>query len=113
MTGDGDGAARRAPFELTVHRSDNGSARLRVAGELDVSTALRLHAGLAELIAHGSGDVHLNMAGVRFCAAAGITELLHARQSLASQARRLILTEVPDQVARAIHLAEADTLLDN
>jgi anti-anti-sigma factor len=108
-----DEPSHRAPFEVAVHWGEDGSVRLVPVGELDVSTAPQLHTRLEEVIAKARGEVHLDMAGLRFCAAAGITELLRARRSLAALGRRLVLTAVPEQIARAIRLAEGDALLDD
>jgi anti-sigma B factor antagonist len=87
--------------------------RLMLDGDLDVSTAPRLHTRLEEVIARGRGDVQVNMTRLRFCAAAGINELLRARRSLEGLGRRLVLMAVPEQIARTIQLADADALLDD
>jgi anti-anti-sigma factor len=113
VNGDGAEPAPRAPFELTVHWGEDGSAWLMLDGELDVATAPRLHTRLEEVIARGRGDVHVNMTGLRFCGAAGINELLRARRSLEKLGRRLVLVAVPEQIARTIRRAEADALLND
>lgn len=95
-----------------MHWGEGGSVHLVLVGELDIATTPELRTRLEEVAGRGGGDVHVNMAGLRFCAAAGITDLLLARQSLAALDRRLVLTAVPEQIARAIRLAEADVLLD-
>ncbi len=110
---DGPEPAPRAPFEVAVHWGEDGSVRLMLDGELDIATAPRLHTRLEEVIARGRGDVQVNMTGLRFCGAAGINELLRARRSLVALGRCLILTAVPEQIARTIRLAEADALLDD
>lgn len=113
MNTDADVSAHGAPFEAAVHWGEDGSARVVVAGDLDISTAPQLHVLLDEVIAKGRGEVHLDVAGLRFCAAAGISELLRARRSLAESGRRLVLIAVPEQIARTIRLAECDSLLDD
>lgn len=113
MSADGRGSAHRAPFELAVHWGEDGSAHLVAVGDLDVSTAPELRTRVDEVIARGRGDVRVTMSGLRFCAAAGISELLRARRSLDALGRRLVLTSVPEQIARTIRLAEADALLDD
>lgn len=113
LNGDADVSANRARFEVAVHWGEDGTARLRLAGDLDLSTAPQLHARFEQVIAKGRGDVHLDLAGLRFCAAAGISELLFARRSLAALDRRLVLTAAPEQIRRTIRLAEGDELLDH
>lgn len=112
MNTDGDVSAQPAQFEVAVHWGEDGCVRMVLVGELDIATAPDLHTRLEEVTARGRGDVHLNMAGLGFCAAAGVTELLLARRSLAALGRRLVLTAVPEQIARTIRLAEGDALLD-
>lgn len=107
-----DASAQRAPFAAAVHRGEDGSVCLVLVGDLDIATAPELHTRLEEVTARGRGDVHLNLAGLRFCAAAGITELLLVHRSLAAMNRRLVLTAVPEQIARTIRLAQGDALLD-
>jgi anti-anti-sigma factor len=87
------------------------TARVVVIGELDVACADALRSMLDQAIAAGDSDVRLDLAGLRFCDAAGIGELVRARAQLDRQHRRLILERVPCGIQRTVRLAEADLLL--
>lgn len=106
--------AQLAQLELVVQSGgDDASVRVVLVGELDVATASQLRTQLDEAIGRGHGEVHVDLAGLQFCGAAGVSELLRARRSLAALGRRLVLTAVPDQIARTIRLAAATELLDS
>jgi anti-anti-sigma factor len=86
------------------------TARIVVTGELDVACIDALRAVLDDAIAAGVAEVRLDLAGLRFCDAAGIGELVRARVELARRHRRLILEQVPCGIERTVRLAGADLL---
>jgi anti-anti-sigma factor len=87
------------------------TARVVVIGELDVACTDALRSMLDEAIAAGVGEVRLDLAGLRFCDAAGIGEFVRARAELLRRHRSLILERVPCGIQRTVRLAEADLLL--
>lgn len=90
---------------------DGKSARVVVIGELDAACADALRSMLDEAISADVEEVRLDLAGLRFCDAAGIGELIRARAQLDCQHRTLILEHVPCRIQRTVRLAEADLLL--
>jgi anti-sigma B factor antagonist len=71
---------------------------LRLEGEIDISTAPRLNAALAEATAAGVDEVWIDLIGVRFIDSTGIAALLHATHSLAGPGRLALIC--PDGPAR-------------
>ncbi|WBB76845.1 STAS domain-containing protein [Micromonospora sp. WMMD1128] len=76
-TGGWDHQAVRAPLlSIEVDRIDAGSARLRLAGELDFDTAPDLVEAAAGLRRDGHQELWLDFAGVTLCDSSGLSALL-------------------------------------
>ena len=99
------------PFQVALELAGH-TARVAVSGELDVASAHLLRSILDEAIDADAAEVRLDLAGLRFCDAAGIGEFVRARARLTRQRRRLILEQVPSSIQRTVRLAEAELLLD-
>ncbi|MFI2713643.1 STAS domain-containing protein [Micromonospora sp. NPDC018662] len=61
---------------IEVDRRDAGSARLRLAGELDFDTAPELVAAAAGLRRDGHQELWLDFAGVTLCDSSGLSALV-------------------------------------
>jgi len=75
------------------------SAGLRLVGDIDLATAAALAAALDELV-HGDGDVHLDLAELRFVDVSGASVVVSAAARLGAD--RAIVLHNPPSVLRQI-----------
>lgn len=99
-------------FDLTVeHTGDGDRTVVRVAGDVDLTTAPGLRAGVIDLIEAGHRDVVMDMSKVRFCDSTGLSALIgiwhHARQAGGA----LGLAAVPGRLQRMLSMTGLDTVL--
>jgi len=95
--------------------TDAGGAVIvvRASGELDGDTAPVLTAHVDRVVAERSPLLLvLDLAGVEFMGAAGITALLYLRDTLRSSGGRLLLREPSAQVSMVLRLGGATDLFD-
>ncbi|MEP6475898.1 MAG: STAS domain-containing protein [Actinomycetota bacterium] len=92
---------------LDVQReSDGGIATIRLAGELDISTADELGNVLAELQAPAGPDcIRLDLTGLRFMDSTGLRLIVTSDIRLRREGRELVLVRGPEQVQRVFRLA--------
>lgn len=98
-------------FAITT-TAENGGARIRVSGELDIATAPELERELLQRLADpGCRDIVLDLQPVSFIDSSGLrVVLLGSREALAA-GRRLRIRPGDGQVLRVIELADvADRL---
>ena len=88
------------------------SVRVLVVGELDRRTAPQLARCLHSLLDCGLRQVDLDLAGVTFLAAAGLTALLEAAVRAGQVGGRVRLTAAPSRVRRILELTALDTVLE-
>ena len=93
-------------LHIEVHHST--STVLYIAGELDLSTIFVLEQALHELEASGCGDLRLNLAGITFFAAAGVTTLLAARQRFALRGHHVQIYSASLSVRRVMNIVGLD-----
>ena len=93
-----------------MHRP--GIVVLAVAGELDVASAplLRAHIGFA--LARQPELLILDLAGLRFCDATGLSVFAMARNAAARGGALLALAAVPRHVTRLLKLTSMNKALD-
>jgi anti-sigma B factor antagonist len=92
-------------FELTVERYDS-VATVVVSGELDLATAPRLSAAVAE---HGGAKVLvLDMTATTFIDSTGVRALLQADRRAARSGSRLVVVAGDGAVRRVLELCELD-----
>lgn len=94
-------AAERAAA-LAVEVTDSGPTRLVVRGDVRLSTVAALRTALGQLLASGSGDVVVNLAGTRFHDVTGLGPLLSARRQAIRRGRRLVLEDPPASLLRLL-----------
>jgi anti-sigma B factor antagonist len=95
--------------------TDAGDAVIvvRACGELDGDTAPTLTAHVDRVVAdHSPLLLVLDLAGVDFMGAAGITALLYVRDTLSSSGGQLLLHEPSAQVSMVLRLGGATGLFD-
>ena len=88
-----------------------GGRRLEVGGELDLAASSTLRAALAEL-AHGDGDVTIDLSAVTFIDSTALRVLVHAHSEAAAAGGRLIVADPSPVVVRVLQVAGLFTLLD-
>jgi anti-sigma B factor antagonist len=92
-------------FELTVQRYDSVTT-VAVSGELDLATAPRLSAAVAE---HGDAKVLvLDMTATTFIDSTGVRALLQAHGRSARSGSRLVVVAGDGAVRRVLELCELD-----
>jgi anti-anti-sigma factor len=73
-------------FELTVEREEGGALRVVVRGELDIATAPRLEAVLAD---SSASSLRVDLRGLTFMDSTGVRTLLQATEDARAAGREL------------------------
>ena len=84
------------------------SALIRVAGEIDLSTAPQLRVAVAQVVDDGCRDIAVDLGGVSFMDCAGVNALLWCRKHVGAAAGRLRLEQVSPSAGRILTLAGLD-----
>jgi anti-sigma B factor antagonist len=88
------------------HEADDDHATIRLAGELDISTADELGRVLADLDAPGGpAGIRLDLSGLRFMDSTGLRLIVTSDLRLRREGRELRLVRGPEQVQRVFRLA--------
>ncbi len=92
---------------LEVRREDkDGRATIRLAGELDISTAEELAGTLSELdAAGGPAGIQIDLSRLRFMDSTGLRLIVTSDLRLRKEGRQLSLVPGPEQVQRVFRLA--------
>lgn len=96
-------------FSFRCHL-DRGQQVVTVAGEIDLATAPYLERGLESVLARADTDIVLDLAGVSYMEASGLTVLLAIRSRLFESKRRLWLYQPSRQVVRLLDLCRVGDL---
>jgi anti-sigma B factor antagonist len=96
----GSDTGQLACFDVTVC-TDAARSCVVLRGELDLSTAADLEEILDRLRHDGHHQITLDLSGLEFLSAAGLTVFLRADQALAALGGRLVLTR-PTRMARRV-----------
>lgn len=97
---------------LDTAESDGDAARVRLCGELDITTVDDL-ARWVELLRLDSRErLVIDLSAVSFCDAAGLSVLTTLHRTLCSEGRRLTLHDVPIAVRRIMAITGDDRNLD-
>ena len=99
---------------FTLGTAEAGAVTVvRACGELDRDTAPALTQHVDQLVAgHSPLLLVLDLAGVDYLGAAGITALLHVRDTLTRRGGRLVLQEPSPQVRKVLELGQVAGLFD-
>jgi anti-sigma B factor antagonist len=98
-------------LQITTTTQD-GSARIELAGELDLATGPDLERALEAQLSQAVTDIVLDLRGVTFIDSSGLRVVLVASRSAAHEGRRLIVVPGDGQVLRVIRLAQVEDRLD-
>jgi anti-sigma B factor antagonist len=91
-------------FGVSIVQVD-GHTTVRVAGEIDLATAIELRERLDSVIAAATGDVDLDLSDVMFLDSSGLAVLLAARRGLHDKHHRLRVPNASKQVLRVFELS--------
>jgi anti-anti-sigma factor len=95
---------RSGHLTFVVDRRDH-EARLAVAGEFDLATLDSLCLAAADVLHPPIRALLLDLDGVSFCGAAGVTALIKIHRAATHAGIRLVLTGIQPQVRRVLDLA--------
>ncbi|VVJ22382.1 Anti-sigma factor antagonist SCO3692 [Amycolatopsis camponoti] len=92
-----------SPFSTSTEPAATGPV-LTVRGELDVATAPRLRARIAELTVTAGQLLVVDLADVTFCDSSGISALIAARNVAEAAKAKVALVAVPARLTRTLTL---------
>jgi anti-sigma B factor antagonist len=108
----GTGAGRVGPTVFAVEvSSDAQCSRVTLSGELDLISAPYLQQVLDQLCRESPPDIVLDLSGLTFLGATGLSVFLRADAQLRADGGRLILTRPGRSVRRMLAITELDTVL--
>ena len=100
------------PIELATE-VDDGVARVRLTGELDLTTAPEVESVLRKLEdEHGATEVVVDLRGLRFMDSTGLRLSIAADSRARREGRRLKLVPGPEAVHRVFRIALLDQRLE-
>ncbi|MBA2471516.1 MAG: STAS domain-containing protein [Pseudonocardiales bacterium] len=99
-----------ACFDVTVF-TDAARSCLVLHGELDLSTAAGLEQVLDRLRGAGHHQITVDVSGLEFLSAAGLTVFLRADEALGAVGGRLVLTRPTRMARRVLAITGLDTTL--
>jgi anti-anti-sigma factor len=85
-----------------------GGRHFRAVGELDMSTAAELLSGLEPALAHGLGDVVVDVSQLSFVDSSGLRALIRVSRKLEGRGRLVLMDPTP-AVQRLLGLVQAET----
>lgn len=91
--------------------SDTVRSLVTLSGELDVASAPNLQQILDQLCRDGYPEIVLDLSGLQFVSAAGLTVFLCADEQLGNTGGRLILNRPGRRIRRVLAITELDTVL--
>jgi anti-anti-sigma factor len=96
-----------------VAEQQGETIRLRLAGELDLSTADAFRtAGLGALDDPGAQRLLIDMSGVQFIDSTGVGVLVELRNAAQPLGRALVIAEPSDRVREVLQLTALDGVFD-
>ncbi|MFC3502298.1 STAS domain-containing protein [Micromonospora krabiensis] len=98
-------------FTVTHGERDDGGTYLRLAGELDVSTAPQLNAVIDRLAAAGERRLLVDLSELTFCDSTGIAAFVRADNRAAVDGGWLRVTGATGSVERVLRLTGIDEVL--
>lgn len=91
-------------FTVTYAQRGEGGVCLRLAGELDLSTAPELNSAIDRLIAEGRRELLLDLTGLTFCDSSGIAAFVRGDNLAAADGGWLRVTGATGRVARVLQV---------
>src|SRR5579859_3599405 len=88
----------------------DGSHVVSVAGELDIATAGQAFDYLADVIDHGQAPVSVDLSGLTFCDASGLSVFAKAARRARDTHRAFMLTSIRPSLLRIMRLTGLDAV---
>ena len=108
----GTGSGRVGPTVFAIEvGSDAERTRVTLSGDLDLASAPWLQQVLDQLCREDHREIVLDLSGLEFLSAVGLTVFLRADDQLRADGSRLILTHPGRRVRRVLAITELDTVL--
>lgn len=98
-----------APFDLEVHAAGDGH-RIVVSGELDLQTAPDLAVAVNAVCRDGTGEIEIDLQGVRFIDSTGVRTLLIAAEEAAVHG--IAMQIVPSATRHVMNVFEVTRVAD-
>ncbi|MFE9694865.1 STAS domain-containing protein [Micromonospora sp. NPDC005806] len=98
-------------FTVTFAQRDGGDACLRLAGELDMSTAPQLNDAIDRLVAEGRRHLLLDLSELTFCDSTGIAAFVRGDNRVATDGGWLRVIGATGRVARVLEVTGLADLL--
>ena len=95
-------------LELAFQLTTDGTATVRVRGELDIATADQAYAYLRDVVDSQDGPVTMNLAELTFCDAAGLGVLARVAGYARRSGRPLKLTAARPSLLRIMRITGMD-----
>ena len=105
------GACPMTLLELTTE-TNGTTARLALAGELDIGSAARVEEALAQIENGGHTTIVLDLRQLTFMDSTGLRIIVGADARAKEHERRLVLVQGPDAVARLLRMTRLDERLE-
>jgi anti-anti-sigma factor len=93
--------------------SGDGAAVVRLAGELDLSTASRAERALVDELTPGSRTLVVDLRSLEFCDAAGLRVFVRTRRRAQEVGAKLRLVHPNRLVRRVLEIADLSWLIDS
>lgn len=91
-------------FTVTYVQRDGGGPCLRLAGELDLSTAPQLNAAIDRLADEGQRELLLDLSELTFCDSTGVAAFVRGDNRASAEGGWLRLTGATGRVARVLQM---------
>ncbi|SCF23947.1 STAS domain-containing protein [Micromonospora mirobrigensis] len=98
-------------FSVTYAPRDGGTACLRLAGELDMSTAPELNAAIDRLAADGHRHLLVDLSELTFCDSTGIAAFVRGDNRAAAEGGWLRVTGASGRVQRVLQVTGLSDVL--
>jgi anti-anti-sigma factor len=100
-------------FTVAYSQRDGAPARLRLAGELDLSTAPELNTVIDRLFAEGHHELLLDLAELTFCDSTGIAAFVRGDNLAAAAGGWVRVTGATGRVARVLRMTGLAEFLEH
>ncbi|WP_243310823.1 STAS domain-containing protein [Fundidesulfovibrio agrisoli] len=98
---------QQTPWTATA---DQAAGSARIEGELDFTNSLAVRDWLKDLCAQTTGELKLDLEGLRYIDSSGLAILIEIRKFLAAKQRGIRILKVSSQVSKLFSLTQIGEL---
>jgi anti-sigma B factor antagonist len=99
-----------AQLRLSRRAETDGRQVVSVSGELDIATAQQAYAYLSDLIDQGHAPLSVDLGGLTFCDASGLSVLAKTARRARECGRQLMLTGARPSLLKIMQVTEMDAM---